>query len=174
MGNWAEERAMVTRKLIISSSIAGVQATCTRKKRKECPSSAEICYWPWHMRQQRIQVESHSLVRHLASFILVLIEVVGFVFVKADILWAQELGFSEASFTLVVLALKWITQFSVILYDLYLYNARQVKPIRHTVLFLAQNISQSLKIYTLLQVNLFFLFPLGLSFSSNTAPRYLH
>jgi len=54
-------------------------------------------------------------------------------------LW--ELGFSEASFNLVVLALKWIAQFSLIMYDLYLYNARQAKPTRHTVRFSAQNIS---------------------------------
>lgn len=44
MGNGAAERAIVTGKLEISSSTAKVQATCTRKKCKECPSSAEICY----------------------------------------------------------------------------------------------------------------------------------
>lgn len=92
MGNWAEERAVATWKLIISSFIAGVQATCTRATHKEFTSSAEICYWGWRMRQQRIQVESLRLVRNLASFILVLIEVVGVVFVKADILAAPEPG----------------------------------------------------------------------------------
>lgn len=76
---------MVTRKIITTSPIAGVQAVCMRKRRKEFHSSAEICSWNWYKRQQRIHIESHRCARDLALFMLVLIDVVSFVFLKADI-----------------------------------------------------------------------------------------
>lgn len=130
------------------------------------------------MRQQRIRVESHRLVRNLASFIWVLLEVVSFVFVKADVLSAPGAGLFRSTIHSCGTCIKMdSTVFNDSVWSLPI-QCRAGKTNKAHSPFLGTKYfswgGKSLKICTLVQVNLFFLFPLGLSFSSNTAPRYLH